>query len=220
MGLQIPIGMTTQAIRIGHAQVVEHFADFVGLVAVHASRENVGLLLPQLATDSLAMYAFDLPMAVGAGRRDISPRYGGIGIGGGEDIMRCVTRRTIGCHRKALSQQALAVNTFRVILQDVMFTDVAVPLHGSTLPVTSAAEEGDIQRCYGRTLVLDGQNVVIAVTRDTTWRQGIAAGNRSAVHGARMLRLLLRMAGAALNSGRRVMGHLFTRKVCMAPGAA
>ena len=70
-GFDLPALVATEAIRVRHSLIVKHLPDFVRLMAVHACRQNVQFLLPQLSLDDLAMHRFDLSMAFCAGRGDV-----------------------------------------------------------------------------------------------------------------------------------------------------
>ena len=65
------IAVAAQAIAVGHPLRVEDLADFVRLMAVDARRDQVRLLLPQLAADHLAVHGLDLRVALGAGLGDV-----------------------------------------------------------------------------------------------------------------------------------------------------
>ena len=68
-----------------------------------------------------------------------------------------------------------------VILQNVGLVDLALARHGSALPVALAADEGNALGGDGGGAVLDGQDVVLAVTVPAAGGQGIAFGGRPPV---------------------------------------
>ena len=90
VGLQILVGVAAHAIGVGHALRVKNVADLVGLVAIQAGREDVGLFLPEFAADGLAVHHFDFSVALGAGGGDVAPVDGRIGIGVRQDVVRGV----------------------------------------------------------------------------------------------------------------------------------
>ena len=65
------IGVTGQAVLVGHALVVEHPPSLVGGMAIRTYRNLVGLLLPELATDHLTVHLLDHGMALGTGGGDV-----------------------------------------------------------------------------------------------------------------------------------------------------
>ena len=84
--LQGGIGVAAQAIAVGHPLAVVDLADLVRLVAIHAGRNQVRLLLPQLAANHLAVHGFDFRVAPGAG-------FGDVLFGDGGSADRCAAGR-------------------------------------------------------------------------------------------------------------------------------
>ena len=68
--------MAAQAIGVRHALRIEHSADLMGRVTIYAGRQHVGLLLPQLAANGLAVHGLYLRMALGARGGNILARDG------------------------------------------------------------------------------------------------------------------------------------------------
>ena len=85
------ITVAAHAIRVRHTLGVENVANFVGLVTVHAGGQDVRLFLPKRASDRFAMHLLDLRVAFGAGRRDVAPVNGRIGVGVRQDVVRRMT---------------------------------------------------------------------------------------------------------------------------------
>lgn len=65
--LQVGIAVAALAITIRHALRIEDSADFMGLVAIDAGGDDVGLFLPEFAADHLLVDSLDLGMAFGTG---------------------------------------------------------------------------------------------------------------------------------------------------------
>ena len=139
------IAVAAHAIRVRHTLGVENVADFVRLVTVHAGGQDVRLFLPKLTSDRLAMHLFHLRVALGAGRRDVAPVNRGVRIGMRQDVVRRVARHAVGGHHQALLEQGLAVDAFRIVLQNVVLVDLPVGLHRRTLAVAPAADERHFQ---------------------------------------------------------------------------
>ncbi len=144
--LQVCIGMAAHAIGIGHTLGIKNISDLVRLVAIDAGRQSIGLFLPKLAANDLAVYQFDIGVALGAGGSDIAPVDGRVGIGVWQDRVRRVTRGAVGRHNQPLLQQAFAVDALGIVFQDVVLGDVAVHLDRRALAVTLPADEGDFHR--------------------------------------------------------------------------
>jgi hypothetical protein len=112
--------------------------DLVGLVAVYTDGDQVRALLPQLAADDFAMYGFDLRMAFRTGPGDVlfGNRRPRVGVGQNE-----VRRMATGTNRsddQAAAEQALAVDAFGIVFQDLVLRDVVSKLDGSAFVMTSA----------------------------------------------------------------------------------
>ena len=212
--------MAAHAVRVGHALRVENVANFVRLVTVHAGGKNVRFLLPECAFDGLAVDLFNLRVAPGAGGGNVAPRDRGVGIGVRQDVMRRVARRAIRRDDQALLEQRLAVNALGIVLENIVLIDLAVGLNRSALAMAAAADEGDVERSDRGTLVLDGKNVVIAVSVHAVRSQRVAAGDGFAVQRCGMLFLLVGVAGAALNGNHaRFMGKILPGQIGVARGA-
>ena len=65
--------MAAHTIGIGHTLGVENVPDLVRLVAIDAGGQSIGLFFPKLAANGLAVYQFDIGVALGAGGGDIAP---------------------------------------------------------------------------------------------------------------------------------------------------
>lgn len=65
------VAVAAQAILVGHAFGVVDLTDLVRRVAIDAGRDDLRLLLPELAANHLAMNGLDLRMAAGAGGSDV-----------------------------------------------------------------------------------------------------------------------------------------------------
>ena len=73
LAAQLLVRVTTHTVSIGHALRVEDIADLVRLMAIHARRQDVGFLFPQLSTNDFSMHGFDQRMAFRAGGGNIPP---------------------------------------------------------------------------------------------------------------------------------------------------
>ena len=119
--------MAPHAIGIGHPLVIKHLPHLVGLVAIHARREDVGFLFPQLTTDDLAVDRFYLRMTLRAGRGDILPVDRRTGVRVAEDPVRGVARRAVGRDNEPFLHQPFAVDALGVILEDVCLVNRTLP---------------------------------------------------------------------------------------------
>ena len=134
-----------QTVAVGHALRVEDLPDLVRLVAVHARRQDVALLLPELALDHLAVHRLDLGVAFRAGRGDVLPRDRRRGIRVREDRVPGVAGGAVGSHDEPLPEEPLAVDALGEILDDVVLVDHPLALDRRTLLVALPAEERDLQ---------------------------------------------------------------------------
>ena len=135
-----------QAVRVRHALRVEDLAHLVRLVAVDARGQDVGLLLPELPLDDLPVDGLDLGVALRAGLRDVAAGDRGPGVGVGQDVVGGVAGGAVRGDDEALLEEALAVDRLRVVLQDVVLVDVALPHDDRALLVALAAGEGHLER--------------------------------------------------------------------------
>lgn len=186
---QVGIGMATHAIAVGHPFRVVDLADFVRLMAIDAGRDQVRLLLPQLAADHLAVYVLDVRVALGTRLGDVRLGDGGPGIGVGKHVVSGMTTAAYRGNGQALLEEADAVNAVLVILGDVGLWDGARLADFAVLAVTGAAKGWNI----------DGGNLRFQVGRgqDVMRRRGDVAEFAARSIGV-ILRRLLPMDAAAI----------------------
>ena len=200
--LERRIGVAAQAIAVGHPLGVENLADFVRLVAVDARRDQVRLLLPQLAADHLAVHGLDLRVAPRAGLGDVLFGDGGAGIGVGKHVVRGVATGADRGNRQALLEQADAMNAVLVILEDVGLRNGARLADFGAFAVTAAAEARNVDGGDRRLQVGRGQDVVRAVAELAAGSIGVVLGRLLAVDAAGILALLFAVAQAAIDAGQ------------------
>ena len=186
-GLEVFRLMAVHAVGVRHALAVENLAHLMGLMAVDAGWKHVGFLLPQLALDHLPVHIFDAGMTAGAGLRDIPAGDGGRGVRVRADVVRGVTRCAVRSNDEALLQQALAMDRFRVILENVILVDVPLLHHRRAFLMALAAGERHVQGRHGREGVLHGADVVHAVARGAAGGERIPPLHRAAVEGRGVL---------------------------------
>jgi len=85
-----------------------------------------------------------------------------------------VTGSTNGGYGEALPEQAFAVHTHRVVLDDIFLRDLVSTRYGRAFLVTGAAKQRHVHYCCWRTVVRRGQDIVFAMTVGTGRRQWIA----------------------------------------------
>ena len=88
--------------------------------------------------------------------------------------MRSVAGGTDRRNGEALREQTFAVDTHRVILEDVDLRNVVSPRHGSTLAVAISAERRNIHHCRWRIHISGRQDVVLAMAIGAGRRHWIA----------------------------------------------
>jgi len=115
--------VTSEAIPVRHPLRIEHFANLMRLVAIHARRQRVCFFLPQLSTDDLAMHNLNLSVAFRTCSSDVAARDGRSRIGVRKNGMRRVAGNTVGRDNEALLEQGLPMDTLREILQDMVLMD-------------------------------------------------------------------------------------------------
>ena len=152
--------MAALAVAVRHPLRIKDPADLVRLVAVHTGRNHVRALLPQLAADDLAVHGFDLRMALRTGPGDVlfgnrRPR-----VGVGQDEVRRVATGANCRHDQAATEQALAMDTLRIVFQDLVLRDIVSKLHGSAFVMTAATQKRDLGDRCGRTGIGRPQDVV------------------------------------------------------------
>src|SRR5208337_441092 len=148
-GFQLRVAMAALAVAVRHSLRIKDPPDLVRLVAVYTGGDQVRPLLPQLAADDFAMHDFDLRMALRAGPGDVlfgnrRPR-----VGVGQNEVRRMATGTNCRHDQATAEQALAVDAFRIVFQDLILRDVVSKLDGSAFVMTAAAQKGDLGNCGG-----------------------------------------------------------------------
>ncbi len=124
---KLRVGVAAEAVLVRRAGVVEDTSDLVGGVAIHADRNLVGFRLPQPALDHLPVHVLDQRMTLGAGPHHVPLVDAGTRIGVRQNEVRRMARRAHRGDRQALSEQTLAVDRLRVVLEDPILRDVALP---------------------------------------------------------------------------------------------
>jgi len=134
--------------------------------------------------------------------------------------VRCVARHTVRGNHQALFEKGLSVDALRIVLQNVVLVDIPVGLYRSALTVAPAANEWYFQGGDGRILILDREDVVVAVTIDTMGARESPRATALPCSEAACNFLFVAVAGATLDprQGRRV-GQVFALQVRMARGA-
>jgi len=166
------------------------------------------------------MHDFDLRMALGAGPGDVlfGNRRPGVGVGQNE-----VRSMATGANRRddqATAEQALAMDAFGVVLQDLVLRDVVSKLDGSAFVVTAAAQEGDLGDRGGRAGIGRPQDVVSSVTIRAARGQRVTAPRRLPVQAFGMLLCFIGVARAAINRLELFgMGKLLSSQISVAIGA-
>ncbi len=101
-GNNIFFGVARQAIVVRHTLVVKNPACLMRLVAIDAHGNGLGLLLPKLTLDDLAVHLFDLGMAREATANDVPARDRRARVRMREDLVRAVTGGARGGHVQSL----------------------------------------------------------------------------------------------------------------------
>jgi hypothetical protein len=122
--------MAALAVLIRHPLRIEDTPDLVGLVAIHASWDEARVFLPQLAANDLAVHGLNQRMALRAGMGDVllGDRRTGISVRQNEvrRVATCANRRD----NETPLEQALAMDAFGVVCQDMVLRDVVSKLDG------------------------------------------------------------------------------------------
>ena len=129
---------------IDHARVVEHATDLVRLVAVHAGRDLVRLLFPQLALDDLRVHLLDHRVAGRAGAGDVVLVDARARVLVRQDEVGRMAGGAHGGHRSDPAEQARAVDRQRVVLEDVILGDLSSLRYFRSLLVALTAQERDV----------------------------------------------------------------------------
>ena len=172
---QIGLRVAAQAVLVGQSVRVENVADLVWCMAVDTGRNLARIFGPQFAIDHLSVHNFDLRMTGRAHRGhiicvDARPR-----IGVRTNVVGRVTGSTDGSHGEALAEQAFAMNTHRVMLEDVLLRYLVSSGYGGSLSVATATEQRHVHHRRRRSLVRCRQDIVLAVTVGTDRRHRITA---------------------------------------------
>ena len=138
--LQVGIGVATHAIAVGHPFRVVDPAGLVRLVTVDTRRNQVRLLLPQLAADHLAMHLLDVRVALGTRFGDVCLGDRGPGIGVRKHVVRGMATGANGGNGQALLEEADTMDAVLVILRNVGLRDGARLANFAVLAVTGAAK--------------------------------------------------------------------------------
>jgi hypothetical protein len=121
---------------------------------------------------------------------------------------------------QATAEQALAVDAFGIVLQDLVLGDVVSKLDGSAFMVTAATQKGDLGDRGGRTGIGRPQDVVSSVTIRAARGQRVTASRRLPVQAFGMLLCFIGVARAAVNRLELFgMGKLLSSQLSVATGA-
>ena len=121
---QVRLTVAGQAVIVGQTVRVKDPANLVRRMAIDTGRNLGGILEPQATLDDLAVYAFNLAMAVRAGLRHIVRVNAGLRISMRQYVVRRMAGRADGGDRETLTKQAFPVNTHRVVFEDGVLRDV------------------------------------------------------------------------------------------------
>jgi len=137
-GFQLWVAMAALAVLIRHPLGIVDTPNLVGLVAVHAGRDEARMFLPQLAANDFAVYGLNQRMALCAGMGDVllGDRRTGIGVRQNE-MRRVATGANRGDDETTL-EQAFAVDAFGIVLQDLVLRNVVTERDGRAFVVTAA----------------------------------------------------------------------------------
>src|SRR5208337_3734401 len=142
------------------------------------------------------------------------------GVGVGQNEVRSMATGANRRDDQATAEQALAMDAFGVVLQDLVLRDVVSKLDGSAFVVTAAAQEGDLGDRGGRTGIGRPQDVVSSVTIRATRGQRVTASRRLPVQAFRKLLCFIGVARAAVNRLELFgMGKLLSSQVSVATRA-
>src|ERR1039457_687997 len=158
--LQVGVGMAVLAVAVRHPLRVINLPYLVRLVAVHAGRNHVWFLLPELAPDHLPVYGFDLPVTLLAGGGDIGFGDGRAWIGVRQNEMCRMAARANRRDGKTFLVKGLAMEAILVVLQDVGLGYVVRQADRRAFAMATAAELRYFHRRGGRTGVRWLKNVV------------------------------------------------------------
>ena len=191
--------MAAHAIRIGHALRVKHFSDLVRLMAIHARRQHVGLFFPHLALDDFPVNDFNLRVTLRTGfcyvlprdrRKRIRVRQDGMG-----GMAGCAVRRD----NQAFFQQALPVDAFREIFENMILMNGVASRYRRSFLVTFPTEERHLHGRYRRPRISRRYDFMRSVTVLAVRRKGISTTDGFSMQRLCVKLLLLVVAGAAIH---------------------
>ena len=197
--LQIGLAVAAEAVLIRHALRVVDLPHPVGRVAVHAGRDRVRRLLPELPADDLAVNGLDLGVALSAGLRHVLLGDRGPGIGVRKDEVSRVAARADRGHGQALLEEALTVDRVPVVGEDVRLGDLPRQADGRALLVAAAAEPRDFDRRGARAGRARASDVVRAVAALAPRGLAVARGRLPTMDARGELLGLLGVATAAVD---------------------
>jgi hypothetical protein len=191
--------VAAQTIAVCHALRVEDSPDLVRLVTVHAGRNHVGLLLPELAANDLAVHHLNLRVTFLAGLRDVALGDGRARVGVRQDEMRRMTTGANRRHHQAAAKQTLAVKALRVILENLVLRNVMRDLNRRAFVMAAPAQKRNLHDRSGRPGIGRTKDVVRAMTIGALRRELVAALECLAVQAGGVLFLFSGMAVAAID---------------------
>jgi len=114
--------------------------------------------------------------------------------------MTVVARR---CNDETTLEQALAVDTLRIVAQDVVFRNVVDPGNWCSLTVTLAAENRDVHLVGAGSDIAGGKNVVVPMAFAAGWGIGSTAFKSAAMNSCIKFLIGVIVADSAVNSLER-----------------
>ena len=166
--------MAQHTIRIGHTVVVLNFARLMRLMAVDADGNTLRIRLPELAANHLAMHTFNLVMAFFAGFGDIVASDGGARIRMWQNAVGTMAGHAGRADDQTFLEEPFPVETLRIILDNVIFVNNALPLHRRAFAVAGAADKRYAQRGDTGLQIFNRQDGVVAVAILTAGSELIA----------------------------------------------
>src|SRR5208337_5682705 len=139
------------------------------------------------------------------------------GVGVGQNEVRSMATGANRRDDQATAEQALAVDAFGVVFQDLVLRYVVSKLDGSAFVMAAATQKGDLGGRGGRTGIGRAQDVVSSVTIRAARGQRVTAPGCPAVQAFRILLCFIGVARAAVNRLELFgMGKLFSSQISVA----
>src|SRR5271165_2607596 len=159
---QFLVRVATHAIRVGHTHLVEDVPDLMGLMAVGAGGQDVGLFFPELSTNRLAVDYFDLRVAFGACTGNVLAIDRGSGVGVRQYGVGGMAGGASGSDRQSLLHQRLAVDALGVVLENIVLGNLAIARDWSSFAMALTANQRYFQGRHCRAWVFHGKDVMVS----------------------------------------------------------